>query len=59
MLSLALESGEKGVLRVKSLQLKRGAWPEKKLDLPLPEGTELFRLDARRVITHKTMEKNS
>jgi hypothetical protein len=59
MLSLALESGEKGVLRVKNRELKQGAWPEQKLDLPLPEGTELFRLDARRVITHKTTEEGS
>lgn len=45
MLTLALDTGEKGVLRVKSRDQRNGDWPEQALDLSLPDGTDLFRLD--------------
>ncbi|MEF2232090.1 MAG: hypothetical protein V3571_14250 [Pseudodesulfovibrio sp.] len=44
-LSLALDNGESGVLRIRSRALKLAPWPAKSLDLPLPEGTEFRRLD--------------
>ncbi len=53
MISLQLETGEKGVLHIKSRELKQQAWPEQKLDLPLPEGTELFDLDGHRPTEEK------
>ena len=46
-LTLALDNGEKGVLRIKSRQLKLVAWPARSTGLTLPEGTETIRLDKR------------
>ena len=45
-LSLALDNGESGVLRIRSRALKLAPWPAKALDLPLPAGTPVRRLDS-------------
>lgn len=45
MLRLNIDNGEKGVLRVKSRDFRTGDWPGQALDLALPEGTDLYRLD--------------
>ena len=44
-LTLALDNGEQGVLRIRSRALKMAPWPAGKLDLALPEGVEFHRLD--------------
>ncbi|WP_319470126.1 hypothetical protein [uncultured Pseudodesulfovibrio sp.] len=43
-LTLSLDNGEKGVLRVKSRELK-AKWPAKATNLELPEDIEYYRLD--------------
>ena len=45
-LTLALDNGEKGVLRIRSRALKMAPWPAKALNLVLPEGVEFRRLDS-------------
>ncbi|WP_147819325.1 hypothetical protein [Salidesulfovibrio onnuriiensis] len=45
VLNLSIDNGETGVLRVKSRSFRNGDWPGQALDLSLPEGTDLFRLD--------------
>lgn len=45
-LTLALDDGEKGVLRIRSQALKMAPWPAKAVDLALPEGVEFHRLDS-------------
>lgn len=45
MLILAMDNGEKGVLRVKKRELRSSRWPEKSMEMLLPEGTALHRMD--------------
>jgi len=45
-LSLSLEDGETGVLRIRSRALKLAPWPERALDLALPDNTVSRRLDS-------------
>ncbi|HMM40078.1 MAG TPA: hypothetical protein PKB11_15070 [Desulfovibrio sp.] len=45
ILTLDLPDEEKGVLRIKSRELKLQPWPQDALGLPLPDGTEIRRLD--------------
>lgn len=45
MLTVDLPDGENGVLRIKSRELKLEPWPAQSLDLALPDGTEVRRLD--------------
>lgn len=44
-LTLDLPHGEQGVLRIKSRELKLQAWPAASLELKLPEGVAIRRLD--------------
>jgi len=44
-LTLAMDDGEKGVLRIKSRELKKVSWPTKSTDLKLPDDIETIRLD--------------
>lgn len=44
-LTLAMDNGEKGVLRIKSRELKVSSWPGKAMGLELPEGVTFRRLD--------------
>jgi len=44
-LVLSLDNGEKGVLRIKSRELKMASWPASATGLELPENIELHRLD--------------
>lgn len=44
-LTLSLDNGEKGVLRIRSRVLKIAPWPAKALGLTLPEDVEFHRLD--------------
>ncbi|WP_419785699.1 hypothetical protein [Pseudodesulfovibrio sp.] len=45
-ISLALEDGETGVLRIRSRALRLAPWSAKALALPLPDGTVSRRLDS-------------
>ncbi|NDV20485.1 hypothetical protein GO013_13800 [Pseudodesulfovibrio sp. JC047] len=45
-ITLTLNTGEKGVLHIKSREFILTAWPAKSLALPLPEGIVPIRLDA-------------
>ena len=44
-LTLILDNGEKGVLRIKSRELKPAPWPARSIGLELPESVETIRLD--------------
>ena len=44
-LTLALDNGEKGVLRIRSRALKVAPWPAKALEMALPSDVEFHRLD--------------
>ncbi|MGL1863120.1 MAG: hypothetical protein OCC46_11415 [Pseudodesulfovibrio sp.] len=44
-LTLSMDNGEKGVLRIKSRDLKISPWPTSALELALPEGVTSHRLD--------------
>lgn len=44
-LTLSLENGEKGVLRIKSRELRQATWDTQSLHMNLPEGVFLQRLD--------------
>ncbi len=44
-LTLTLDNGEKGVLRVKSRELKQAPWSARSIGLELPQGVETIRLD--------------
>lgn len=44
-LTLALDNGEKGVLHIKSRELKSVPWPARSIGLELPESVEIIRLD--------------
>ncbi|MBI9081789.1 MAG: hypothetical protein JEY79_18870 [Pseudodesulfovibrio sp.] len=46
-LTLALDNGEKGVLRIKARELKVAPWPAKATDLKLPKNVKTIRLDNR------------
>lgn len=46
-LTLTMDNGEKGVLRIKSRELSMERWPDKATDLALPDETAFFRLDGR------------
>lgn len=45
MLTVDLPEEENGVLRIKSRELKLESWPAESLNLALPDGTEVRRLD--------------
>jgi len=44
-LTLTLDNGEKGVLRIKARELKLVAWPAKSTGLKLPKDVKMIRLD--------------
>ncbi|WP_243544373.1 hypothetical protein [Pseudodesulfovibrio tunisiensis] len=44
-LTLMLDTGEKGVLRIRSRELRDASWPKSAMELILPENTQVRRLD--------------
>lgn len=46
MLNLVTADGDKAILRIKSREFKKIPWPEKALELRIPEDTSTVRLDA-------------
>jgi hypothetical protein len=44
-LTLAMDNGENGVLRIKTRELKLAPWPSRSTGLELPDDTALRRLD--------------
>lgn len=47
-ITFVLESGEKGILKIRSLERKKNAWPEQSLSLDLPEEVRVYDLQPGR-----------